>query len=185
MTIRDQAGNVVTDAEVTISWREFSRPNSDNIVRSQSLTIQDLNTNVYEVPGFLSEDDEIPWASGYTFNIQRGSDSIEDVTVRSPDLHEILNPTRDTVAPAFQPLEVTWSGTDTARDLVRVGPPAPPASTVCRNSLGSGCEIGFNISPHGRTILEPEPFLQNPSPRTKNPSSDSQPNNDVTAHTNL
>lgn len=105
IAIKDQQGIPASAAVVTLSW----------LGGDLELLEDPAGTGIFVVPGGST----LPWSEAYALTVERGADTLEGVTIASPALHEITAPQRFDNHYAQQPLDVEWTGADTA-DQFRV-----------------------------------------------------------------
>lgn len=103
ITVRDSGSVPASEAVVTLSWPD-----------GQVDLVEDPpGTGIFVVDSA----DELPFALGYGLHIERGSDLVDDVVIAAPELHEITAPERFTNHFAQQPMDVEWTGANTADEF--------------------------------------------------------------------
>lgn len=100
IAVKDQGSVPASEAVVTLQFESGSIELVENPAGTGIFTI--------------ASGDELPWSPAYGLTVARGSDVVEDVVIASPDLHEVTNPARFDNHFAEQPLDVEWTGADTA-----------------------------------------------------------------------
>jgi hypothetical protein len=100
--VRDEANVPASAATVTLHWPD-----------GQIILLEDpVGTGIFQIPS----GEELPWAEAYGLSIERGEDYLDKITITSPTLHEITSPDRFYNHYALQPLDVEWTGGDTAEE---------------------------------------------------------------------